>query len=117
MPADQLIKYRNSLEMFLIRGKLIAQQTAYVHPFLKEDSYEVKHFYCPKCGQPWGSRVQPDSIPSLHHFYSSTCRDCGGDENMLTPFEESHLEILGPEVLAYLFLQRVEEALKSIEEI
>jgi predicted RNA-binding Zn-ribbon protein involved in translation (DUF1610 family) len=101
---ETLYKYRPSVEMFLIRGNLVAQQQAYSHAYLKETYYEVKHFYCPICGDAWGLRVDNSARDMRHHFYSSECKDCGGEQNMLTPWEQDNIDILGPNVLAYLIL-------------
>ncbi len=97
-------RYRQGVELWMVNNKLVAQQQAYAHAHLKEEFYEVKHYYCQRCGVVWGLRVQPEVQPSLHFFYKSTCRDCGGDANMLTPWELSNIDILGPNVLAYLIL-------------
>jgi len=98
-------RYLDSLELWLVRNKLVASQQAYTHEFIKETWHEVRHFYCTTCGDVWGQRVNPSLSSPRHYFYKSTCVECGGDENMLTPWELSNTDILGPNVLAYLILQ------------
>ena len=109
MKEDISIHFHNSIEMFFIRGELVAQQPAYSigrtdpHP-------EFKYFYCETCGEVWGKRLEPmcSKIP-IHYYYRSKCKPCGGTENMLNPWEENHLDYLGNNVLAYLFLKTLEE--------
>lgn len=96
--------YRQSIELWIINSRVIASQQAYVHAYFKESWYEVKHYYCPCCGKVWGIRIVPDFMSPRHHYYQSTCSECEGDENMLTPWELEHTDILGPNVLAYLIL-------------
>lgn len=102
-------RYRQSVELWLVNNQLVAQQQAFVHAFFKESYYEVKHYYCPSCGNAWGLRVAPNFQSPSHHYYQSTCKSCGGDEQMLTPWEQGHLDVLGPNVLAYLILQQTLE--------
>ncbi len=101
--------YRPSTELFLVNNQLVARQQAYSHAFFKEAYYEVKHYYCPCCGTAWGLRVDPEAQSPRHHYYRSLCKDCGGNNNMLTPWELEHLDVLGPNVLAYLILTLTEE--------
>jgi len=106
-------KYISSTELWLVRNTLVASQQAYVHAYIKETWHEVRHFYCTTCGDVWGQRVNPSLSSPRHYFYKSTCRECGGDENMLTPWEISHSDVLGPNVLAYLILAQTAEGLNS----
>ena len=102
-------RYRQSMELWLVHNKLVASQQAYTHAYLKETSHEVKHYYCQSCGDVWGLRVDPSRPATRHYFYKSKCRSCDGDENMLTPWEAMHLDILGPNVLASLILTTEQE--------
>ncbi len=111
MPFDECkIKHLSALELFLIRGTLVASQPAYTHPYMKETYHEVRHFYCPKCGERWGTRTKAQLPISLFKYYSKPCNSCGGKEawSMLIPFEQRRLELLGPNVLAFLFLEASE---------
>lgn len=93
----------------MVDGQLVARQQAYVHTFMQEEYYEVKHYYCPSCGTAWGLRVDPEAQSPRHHYYSKRCKECGGDESMLNPWEWMHLHVLGPNVLAYLILTLTQE--------
>ncbi len=107
--ADDDVVYRNEQELFMVDGQLVAHQTAYVHAYMKEDWYEIGHYYCKLCGQVWGLRVIPTAPAPIHFYHSSKCLDCDGEQDMLTPWEWAHLDVLGPNVLAYLILQMTEE--------
>ena len=103
------IKYRNSTELFLVRGKLVASQQAYKLFGHKETCYEVRYYYCMKCGEVWGKRIDPSHPPTIHRFYPQTCLACGGDEGeMLNGWEWNNLDCLGANALAYVILAKIE---------
>lgn len=91
-------------ELWLVHGRPVATQPFYWIVKQKEHRHEVKHYYCPKCGSDWGLRICPQASSPPHFFYQSTCADCGGEENMLSPFEQMNLDILSSSVLAYTLL-------------
>ena len=93
-----------SLELFMVKGQLVASQRAYTFPFMKAHYREVRHFYCPTCGEVWGTRAIANAESPRHHFYSNLCKEHGGDQSMLNPYEWQHLDVLSPNVLAYLIL-------------
>lgn len=97
------------MELFLIHGSLVACQQAYTFAYHKETYHEVMHFYCPSCGDVWGTRVQPEAPASKHRYYRRMCEECGGLNDMLLPWEWSQLDVLAPNVMAYLILQKTQE--------
>jgi len=106
---EPTIQYRASNELWLVHGELVASQPAYSHAYMKKSWSEARYFYCTECGEVWGIRIDPSQPTIKHYYYKSTCKSCGGDENMLTPFESRRLDILGANVLAYLFLKETQE--------
>lgn len=92
------------MELFLVNDELVAIQQAYSYAYFKEDYYALTNFYCPRCGTVWGRRVQPDA-PAPRHLYND--RPCGSD--MILPWEWNYLEVLGPNVMAYLILLKTQE--------
>ena len=98
---------RAALELFIVRGKVVATQQSY-STLPNDKSEPVEHFYCPHCGEVWGERITPNLPVSYHHYFSEPCKDCGGKEEMIHPMEWNNLDFLGGEVLAYLFLKETE---------
>jgi len=88
----------------MVNSKVVATQQAYVHAFMKESYRELKHYCCSKCGEVWGHRVVPDFVSPHHYFYREDCISCGGKGDMLTPWEAMNMDVLSPNVLAYLIL-------------
>ena len=109
MLEEATIHFRQSMELWVVRDQLVARQQAYSLAYMKEDYDEVRHYYCPNCGKVWGLRANPDAESPRHFFYKSYCREHNGDESMLNPWEWAHIEVLGPNVLAYLILTLTEE--------
>lgn len=101
------ITFTSFPEMFFVEGNLVAVQPAYNTPFHKDRFHETKHFYCGICGKEWGLRIAPDFPETLHHFYKARCKEHSGKNDMLSPFEWDHLDLLSGEVLAYTLLQQV----------
>lgn len=106
---DCEIYWLQAVELWMVKGKLVAQQQAYVHPFYRESYRALDHYFCSKCGEVWGRRIVPEFQSPHHQVFKEICRPCGGEGSMLTPWEAMHMEVLGPNVLAYLLLQETEE--------
>lgn len=96
--------FRKSLELWLIRDKLVASQESYSYPYMKDTWRENRYFYCRKCGEVWGKRLDVGAESPSHYYIKSTCQNCGGLEDMRYPWEETHPEVHSASVLAHLLM-------------
>lgn len=95
-------------ELWIVRGKLVAQQTLRYGSFLKlRGAMRCINFYCQCCGEVWGTRTV-ESNPYLHEYKASKCIPCGGEESMITGWEDREIAF-GANVLAYLILNHKEK--------
>lgn len=95
------IKFLPALEIFVANGKLAASQQAYEFVYMDDDFREVLHFYCSECGETWGTRTITGGSKPYHTYERSNCLACGGNCDMLLPFEWENLDLLSESVLAY----------------
>lgn len=98
------VVYRDSLELWLIRDKLVASQRCYSFPYMNRTFRENRYFYCPKCGEVWGKRIDVGSDKPRHFYLKEECQPCGGTEDMRYPWELSYPDVHSSSVLAHLLM-------------
>lgn len=96
--------FRDSLELWLIRGNLVASQRSYSFPYMKDEFRENRYYYCSKCGEVWGKRLDAEAVHPSHFYIKRVCSPCGGVENMQYPWEEANLDVHSASVLAHLLM-------------
>lgn len=113
MKESPIVKYLpGRTEYVQVEDRVVATQPAYsIH--LKPGLYHARHFFCQRCGTIFARRISPGAN-ALHTVKKSYCREHSPTPpDLLAPYEWTHLEILGKEFLAYLFLIYSEEYLND----